>query len=174
MHAIIGLVGPARAGKTTLIDGVVAAIPERVRRIKSLTTRAQRDESDGLVYDFVTRDEFAALDAAGQVLERVEYAGNLYGIRKDHLEDVLSRGHGICALVEDGVDYFRRLGIYPLVTVRIIPVGYEKIDDLVRQKADADRLARNVPTDFTIENRFTTGGFVAAQAELLLCVRSLW
>lgn len=170
---IIGLVGPARAGKTTLIDRVVEAMPQEVRRIKSLVTRPPRDVADYLMYDFVTRERFEELHRLGQVLERVEHAGNSYGIHRDHLEDVLSQGHGICALVEDGVDYFHRLGRYPLVTIRIVPIGYAPSTDPIRLQADAERAARNMPTDFTVENAFSSGGLDRA-AEALLGIIRAW
>lgn len=171
-NVIIGLVGPARAGKTTLIDAVVEAVPA-VRRIKSLTTRAPRDAADHLMYDFLDRAAFEELDRAGQVLERVEHAGNAYGIHKDHLEAVLAQGHGICALVEDGVDYFKRLAVYPIVTIRIVPTGYMPSADPVRQRADAERAARQMATDYTVENRFSAGGLACATADLLAIVRML-
>ena len=45
-----------------------------------MTTREPRPtETDGVDYMFVTRDEFEAAVAAGELLEWAEYGGNLYG-----------------------------------------------------------------------------------------------
>ena len=47
---------------------------------RSYTSRAARPgESDGVDYNFVTRDRFEAMVAAGEFLEWADVFGNLYG-----------------------------------------------------------------------------------------------
>lgn len=59
----------------------------------SVTTRPKRDyEVDGVHYNFVDREEFQRLIAAGQLLEWAEFAGNLYGTPRGPVEERLRQG----------------------------------------------------------------------------------
>jgi guanylate kinase len=86
------LSGPSGVGKGT----VVAAIRERYPHIwvsVSCTTRAPRPgERDGVEYRFVSRDEFARMVEAGELLEYAEFAGNLYGTPRQPVLDHLAAG----------------------------------------------------------------------------------
>jgi guanylate kinase len=69
------LIGPACSGKDFLRKASV------VRCDVSVTTRDPRPgEKPGIDYDFITNDEFDALD--GDLFESVEFNGNRYGTRK--------------------------------------------------------------------------------------------
>lgn len=171
-YPIIALVGPSGSGKTMLIDAVVEAFPARLQRIKSIVTRQPRDAADHLMYDFITPEEFNRLDAAGDVLERLEYAGNWYGIRKSHLDDVLSKGCGIAALVEEGVRYFQNLG-YPMIVIRIRPTGPIRPYGKNRVAVDVEREKTPIRVDHVIENSFTPGGQEKAISDLLAYLHRL-
>ena len=68
---------PSGAGKTTLVERLVEAIPQ-LRMSRSYTSRARRPgESDGVDYNFVTRERFEAMIAAKDFLEWADVFGNL-------------------------------------------------------------------------------------------------
>ena len=70
---------PSGAGKTTLVERLVEQVP-RLRMSRSYTSRrARTGETDGVDYNFVTRDRFEAMVAAGEFLEWADVFGNLYG-----------------------------------------------------------------------------------------------
>ena len=165
-YPIIALVGPSGSGKTMLIDAVVTALPEQVARIKSIVTRPPRNAEDHLMYDFVTPEEFDALDQAGDVLERLAYAGHWYGVRQSHLHQVLGQGYGIAALIEDGVRYFQKLG-YPLIVIRVRPLGDTRPNDPSRSEIDVEREQQILPVDVVIENSFAAGGKAKAISDTL-------
>lgn len=72
--------GPSGSGKTTSIRQVMN------HEVVSFTTRAPRQgEVDGFDYVFTTKEEVDRLEETGELVERVEYSGNSYGITKDEI-----------------------------------------------------------------------------------------
>jgi len=89
---LIILSSPSGAGKSTLAARLRAWDPT-IRFSVSATTRAPRPgEVDGREYHFVTRDRFAAMVAAGEMLEHAEVFGNLYGSPRAPVERALDEG----------------------------------------------------------------------------------
>jgi guanylate kinase len=85
------LSGPSGVGKGTVVRALRALAP-RVWVSVSCTTRAPRPgETDGVEYYFVSREQFAELVDAGELLEHAEFAGNCYGTPRravlEHLAD---------------------------------------------------------------------------------------
>lgn len=91
------IVGPSGSGKTTLVAKLKAlGIPE----IVSLTTRDPRPgEVDGVTYRYVDRPTFEALRDGGEMIESVEYNGNLYGTTRASALLALAQGHGRAAVI---------------------------------------------------------------------------
>ena len=59
----------------------------------SATTRKPRgQETEGVDYYFVGRDDFRRRIEAGEFVEYAEYCGELYGTLRTQLEDALARG----------------------------------------------------------------------------------
>ncbi|GIH17327.1 guanylate kinase [Rugosimonospora africana] len=86
------LSGPSGVGKDSVIELIRARSPF-VWLSVSVTTRPKRDyEVDGVHYNFVDRNEFQRLVAAGQLLEWAEFAGNLYGTPRGPVEERLRQG----------------------------------------------------------------------------------
>jgi guanylate kinase len=83
------LSGPSGVGKGTVARKVRELYPQ-VWVSVSCTTRFPRPgERNGVEYWFVSRERFAELVAAGELLEHAEYGGNLYGTpRKAVLERI--------------------------------------------------------------------------------------
>jgi guanylate kinase len=56
---------PSGAGKTTVVERLIALMPG-LRRSRSFTSRRARPgEADGVDYNFVSRDRFEAMIAGG-------------------------------------------------------------------------------------------------------------
>lgn len=79
MPRLTVLSGPSGVGKGTVVARVRELYPH-VWVSVSCTTRPPRPgERDGVDYRFLTREQFAEMVAAGELLEYAEFAGNLYG-----------------------------------------------------------------------------------------------
>ena len=88
--------GPSGVGKGTLINGILQRHPD-VRRSVSCTTRGPRPgEKHGEAYYFVTREEFAHLRDADQLLEwAVVHQDLFYGTPREPVEEALAEGRDI-------------------------------------------------------------------------------
>ena len=67
----------------------------------SATTRAPRTgEADGVDYYFMTREDFSGKIERGDMLEYVEYSGNLYGNPREPIEKMLAEGYSVILDIE--------------------------------------------------------------------------
>lgn len=156
MKTLIALVGPSRAGKTSLILEALKAFPEKLTAVRSLTTRPRRegDASDDIFYEFVDTSVFSYLSSAGEFVEEVVYGGNHYGVPKRSL---LGDAVGILAATEHGINALRKYVAHVLV-VRIWPMDNVLTDDTSRLNDDATRIKFGLRADYDIVNPFSPGG----------------
>ncbi len=71
--------GPSGAGKTTIVEKVVAQHNVGVRVITCTTRAPRQGEVDGKDYRFLARRDFARKLSAGKFVEHAEVYGNFYG-----------------------------------------------------------------------------------------------
>ncbi len=92
---LIVISGPSGAGKTSICNALLESLPDTIWSV-SVTTRKERPgEADVNCYEFVTGDEFAVREAAGEFLENAEYIGERYGTPKKPVEEALARGNNV-------------------------------------------------------------------------------
>ena len=92
MPRLTVLTGPSGVGKGTVVQKVRQLHPH-VWVSVSCTTRVPRPgERNGVEYRFVTRERFAVMVAAGEMLEHAEFAGNLYGTPRAPVLERLAAG----------------------------------------------------------------------------------
>jgi guanylate kinase len=92
--------GPSGAGKDTLIQAALEAIPE-LTLIASATTREPRKgEVDGRDHVFLSREEFERWTEEDRLLEWAEYSGNLYGTPKQSVQELLDSGRSVVLRIE--------------------------------------------------------------------------
>jgi guanylate kinase len=136
---------PSGAGKSSLVNAVLAADP-RLRLSISYTTRAPRlGEQNGREYHFVDRDTFLAMAAAGDFLESAEVHGNLYATSQRQIDAMRAGEHDALLEIDwQGAQQVRR--IYPeAVGIFILPPS---IGELARRL-----IARGQDPDATIRRR---------------------
>src|SRR6266849_4091067 len=92
---------PSGTGKTTLVEQLVKGIPH-LKMSRSYTSRpARKTEIDGVDYNFVTRERFEAMIAAGQFLEWAPVFDNLYGTWAADTEAMLASGDDVVLVIDD-------------------------------------------------------------------------
>ena len=91
---------PSGAGKTTLVERLVEVTPG-LTMSRSYTSRAAREgEHDRVDYNFVTRERFEVMIAAGEFLEWAEVFGNLYGTSASDTRRLLAAGDDVVLVID--------------------------------------------------------------------------
>jgi len=126
---------PSGAGKTTIVEKLVERTPN-LRMSRSYTSRAARPgETDGVDYNFVSRDRFAAMAAAGEFLEWADVFGNLYGTRAADTDALLATGRDVVLVIDVQGARQVRAGGLETVTVFIMPPSLAVLEDRLRGRS---------------------------------------
>lgn len=89
MGLLFILVGPTGAGKNTIMNGVLAKLPD-LRQLPTATTRPIRpNEKEGREHHFVTEPEFRRMIANQELLEWQNVHGRLYGVPRGTVEHLI-------------------------------------------------------------------------------------
>ena len=126
---------PSGAGKTTLVERLVEEIPQLCMS-RSYTSRARRPgESDGVDYNFVTRERFEAMIAANDFLEWADVFGNLYGTCASDTERLLADGNDVVLVIDvQGARQVR--AVRPdATTVFVMPPSYVALEQRLRGRS---------------------------------------
>jgi len=123
---------PSGAGKTTIVERLVADMPG-LRMSRSYTSREARPgEGDGVDYNFVSRSRFEAMVAANEFLEWADVFGNLYGTRAADTEQLLAEGHDVVLVIDvQGARKLRGLGLNA-TTVFVMPPSFHVLEQRLR------------------------------------------
>jgi len=126
---------PSGAGKTTLVERLVEQLPQ-LRMSRSYTSRRSRaGETDGVDYNFVTRERFDAMVAAGDFLEWADVFGNLYGTCASETERMLAAGDDVVLVIDvQGARQVRRRGV-EVTTVFVMPPSYAVLEQRLRGRS---------------------------------------
>jgi guanylate kinase len=88
------------AGKTTLVNLLLAAQPTLTRAITCTTREPRAGEKHGVDYHFFTAEEFLKRLHAGNFIEHATVYGNSYGILKSELLGKLRAGRDVLLNVD--------------------------------------------------------------------------
>ncbi|GAA3382788.1 guanylate kinase [Cryptosporangium minutisporangium] len=159
------LSGPSGVGKGSVVAEIRRHHPS-VWLSVSVTTRPPRPgEEHGKQYYFVSRDEYDAMVAAGDLLEHAEFAGNGYGTPRRPVEERLASGRPalleielqgarqVRAAMPDAQFVFLAPPSWDELVRRLVGRGTED-EDTIRRRLDAAvvELAAEKEFDVTIVN----------------------
>ena len=126
---------PSGAGKTTLVERLVERTPN-LKMSRSYTSRAARQgETDGVDYNFVTRERFEAMVAAGAFLEWADLFGNLYGTSAADTERILESGSDVVLVIDvQGARQVRRHGA-ETTAIFVMPPSFDVLEQRLRGRS---------------------------------------
>jgi len=172
---------PSGAGKTSLINAVLAE-DSRLRLSVSYTTRAPRPaEQNGREYHFVDDATFVAMLERGEFLESAQVHGHRYGTSQAAIGSALEGGYDLVLEIDwQGAQQVRRLvadcvGIFLLppslgeLERRLRARGQDSEPVIARRMAAAREEIAHVPeSDYVIINK----DFETAKRDMLAIIRA--
>jgi guanylate kinase len=126
---------PSGAGKTTLVERLVEQTPN-LKMSRSYTSRKARGgETDGVDYNFVSRERFEQMIADGDFLEWANVFGNLYGTCASETDALLASGIDVVLVIDvQGARTVRNRGI-PATTVFVMPPSFDILEQRLRGRS---------------------------------------
>ena len=126
---------PSGAGKTTLVERLVEQTPN-LKMSRSYTSRtARQGETDGVDYNFVTRERFEAMVGAGEFLEWADLFGNLYGTSAADTERALESGSDVVLVIDvQGARQVRRRRA-ETTAIFVMPPSFEVLEQRLRGRS---------------------------------------
>ncbi|MBF6616266.1 guanylate kinase [Pollutimonas thiosulfatoxidans] len=89
---IFMVVAPSGAGKSSLVNALLAEDPSMVLSISCTTRPPRPGEEANKHYRFVTPEQFGDLRTQNALLEWAEVHGNFYGTPRDRIDEALEKG----------------------------------------------------------------------------------
>ena len=86
---------PSGAGKSSLVNALLADDPNLVLSISTTTRTMRPGENDHEHYHFVSHQEFDAAIEGGKFLEHALVFGNRYGTSREAVEGPISKGQDV-------------------------------------------------------------------------------
>ena len=127
---------PSGAGKTTLSRRLLAADANIAMSVSVTTRTARPGEIDGKDYRFISKEKFAAMRDAGELLEWAEVFGNFYGTPRKPVEEALAHGRDVMFDIDwQGTQQLAQAMEDDLVRIFILPPSAEELRDRLIKRA---------------------------------------
>ena len=165
---------PSGTGKTTVVERLAQVVPT-LSLSRSYTSRAKRvGETDGVDYNFITRQRFEEMVAEGAFLEWADVFGNLYGTCAADAERELASGRDVVLVIDvQGARQVR--ACCETIGVFVLPPSFEVLERRLRGRskdAEAD-IQRRLSTARAEVAAFVEYDYVVVNDELDRCVDRL-
>lgn len=165
---------PSGTGKTTVVERLAQVVPN-LSLSRSYTSRAKRvGETDGVDYNFITRQRFEEMVAEGAFLEWANVFGNLYGTCAADAERDRVSGRDVVLVIDvQGARQVR--ACCETVGVFVLPPSFEVLERRLRGRskdAEAD-IQRRLSTARAEVAAFVEYDYVVVNDELDRCVDRL-
>ena len=133
------IAAPSGAGKTTLVKALLGRNPSLRFSISYTTRKMRSNEVDGRDYFFVTPQEFARLEAQGELLESAWVFDNRYATGRAQVEAHLREGRDVILEIDwQGARQVRHAKP-DCVTVFILPPSLAVLERRLRdRRTDSD------------------------------------
>ncbi len=129
---LLVLSGPSGAGKGTVVNNILARQDDYVLSVSDTTRAPRPGEIDGVHYNFITNEEFAAKIEADGYLEYNCYGGNYYGTPKTAVENKLEEGLNVILEIDVNGGTQIRSKVSDCVRIMILPPDPESLEARLR------------------------------------------
>jgi guanylate kinase len=129
---------PSGAGKTSLVNALIKAVPQVQLSISHTTRPIRPGEENGVHYFFTTKPEFEALIAQGAFFEHATVFTNYYGTSRTFVEQTLAAGRDVILEIDwQGHEQIKQL--FPSsIGIFILPPSMEALRErLTSRKQDS-------------------------------------
>jgi guanylate kinase len=159
---------PSGTGKTTLVERLVQVVP-KLRLSRSYTSRSARaGESDGVDYNFISRERFETMIAESAFLEWADVFGNYYGTSAEDTEAVLAAGEDVVLVIDvQGARQVRGRGI-ETVGIFVLPPSASVLESRLRgrSKDSEEQMLRRLDVARTEVGEFAQYEYVVVNDDL--------
>lgn len=97
---LIVISGPAGVGKGTICKSYLKKYSDTFFSVSTTTRNPRPGETDGVEYNFTTKENFESMIKDGDLLEHVEVFGNYYGTSKTWVENMIKQGNDVILEIE--------------------------------------------------------------------------
>ena len=132
---LVVISGASGVGKGTVL-GIMMKKRKDLKFSVSATTRPPRpNETDGVHYYFVTKEQFEDMIATGQMLEYSAHAANYYGTPRAQAEEKMATGSVLLDIEPNGAGQVKKAAP-DAVLVFIMPPSMEELERRLRGRGD--------------------------------------
>jgi len=133
------IAAPSGAGKTSLVNALLARRPGLQLSISHTTRKARETERHGREYYFVTPAAFQQSIGLGDFLEHAQVFGNHYGTAREPVERELTAGHDVVLEIDWQGARQVRAALPAAITVFILPPNRAALETRLRaRRTDSD------------------------------------
>jgi guanylate kinase len=166
---------PSGAGKTSLLEALVARSPDLQVSISHTTRQRRRGETDGVNYHFVDHARFQAMLAKEAFLEHAEVFGNFYGTSRTWVEDQLAAGKDVILEIDwQGAAQVKSL-LPETRSIFILPPSRETLEERLtaRGQDDAATIARRMSQAVSEMSHYREYDYLVVNADFETAVADL-
>lgn len=99
--------GPSGVGKNTLLEGLLASVPNTLAAVSCTTRKPRPGEIEGKDYHFVSELDFTNAIQTNNLLQYVIYSGYFYGMKKDEIDNKLPYADVLVVVEPTGVQQLK-------------------------------------------------------------------
>jgi guanylate kinase len=166
---------PSGTGKTTVAERLAVIVPDLALSRSYTSREARAGETDGVDYNFVSRQRFEAMIEVDAFLEWADVFGNLYGTCREDADRHLGTGRDLVLVIDVQGARQVRTRCPGTVGVFVMPPSFEVLERRLRGRSkDAEAaIQRRLQTARDEVAAFAEYDYVIVNDELEACVDRL-
>jgi guanylate kinase len=175
MGKLFVISAPSGAGKTSLVQSLLAARTNLVVSVSHTTRKPRVHEVEGREYHFVTPAQFQELSRQNAFLEHAQVFDNFYGTGARQVQDKLKEGHDVLLEIDwQGARQVRR-AMPASTSIFILPPSRLALEQRLRQRQtdDAATIARRLADAAADMSHYHEFDFVVVNDRFEVAVREL-